>query len=285
MRYRTQAAAARPGLPCGGDLSGYLNARASAPAGQPADARRTPPVARSLSRSRPQRWCRPVGRRGGGRGDGRGGGGGRGLARSSAWGGRFGDVARAGSRVMRAMRAFGFGFGGSVATRAYGAVIRTDGRMMGCRCLASARVVREEERKDKNEKTRGRRGGASAGGGGADKRPCLRDVQGEDRRRARHRARHQSPPPPPPPSPRTPQPRVRESEQASERRCARARERARLPRVRPGAGQPRRNAGTAGGTAGQRAGRLPGARTLRITGRKGVTSKVPPVIARGVITM
>ena len=49
------------------------------------------------------------------RGDGRGGG--VGLARSRAWGGRFGDVARAGSRVMRSMRAsfgFGFGFGGSV---------------------------------------------------------------------------------------------------------------------------------------------------------------------------
>ena len=114
-RYRTQAAAARPGLPCGGDLSGHLNAGASAPAGQPADTRRTPSVARSLSRSRPRRWCRPVGRRGDGRGDGRGGGRGVGLARSSAWGGRFGDVARAGSRVMRAMRAlFGFGFGGSV---------------------------------------------------------------------------------------------------------------------------------------------------------------------------
>ena len=27
-------------------------------------------------------------------------------------------------------------------------------------------------------------------GGGADKRPCLRAVRGEDRRRARHRARH-----------------------------------------------------------------------------------------------
>ena len=49
------------------------------------------------------------------RGDGRGGG--VGLARSRAWGGGFGDVARAGSRVMRPMRAsfgFGFGFGGSV---------------------------------------------------------------------------------------------------------------------------------------------------------------------------
>ena len=47
------------------------------------------------------------------RGDDRGGG--VGLARSRAWGGRFGDVARAGSRVMRSMRAsFGFGFGGSV---------------------------------------------------------------------------------------------------------------------------------------------------------------------------
>ena len=108
-----------PDLPCGGDLSGHLNAGASAPAGQPADARRTPPVARSLSRSRPRRWCRPVGRRGDGRGDGRGGGrgGGRGvgLACSRAWGGRFGDITCAGSRVMRAMRAsFGFGFGGSV---------------------------------------------------------------------------------------------------------------------------------------------------------------------------
>ena len=50
-------------------------------------------------------------RRGGGRG------GGVGLARSRAWGGGFGDVARAGLRVMRSMRAsfgFGFGFGGSV---------------------------------------------------------------------------------------------------------------------------------------------------------------------------
>ena len=49
------------------------------------------------------------------RGDGRGGG--VGLARSRAWGGGFGDVARVGSRVMRSMRAsfgFGFGFGGSV---------------------------------------------------------------------------------------------------------------------------------------------------------------------------
>ena len=84
-RDRTQSAAARPGLPCGGDLSGHLNAGVSAPAGQPADARRTPPVARSLSRSRPRRWCRPVGRRGHGRGGGRGGGRGVGLARSRAW--------------------------------------------------------------------------------------------------------------------------------------------------------------------------------------------------------
>ena len=50
-------------------------------------------------------------RRGGGRG------GGVGLARSRAWGGRFGDVACAGLRVIRPMRAsfgFGFGFDGSV---------------------------------------------------------------------------------------------------------------------------------------------------------------------------
>ena len=47
------------------------------------------------------------------RGDGRDVG--VGLARSRAWGGRFGDITHAGSRVMRAMRApFGFGFGGSV---------------------------------------------------------------------------------------------------------------------------------------------------------------------------
>ena len=149
------------------------------------------------------------------RGDGRGGG--VGLARSRAWGGGFGDVARAGSRVMRSMRAsfgFGFGFGGSVrrgtaaaachpklasscrrvamsplgglglglarsrggggggggdASRARAMRRHPDGWAddggAAVRCLARARVVREEdEREDKNEKTRGRRGDASAGG-------------------------------------------------------------------------------------------------------------------------
>ena len=71
-RYLTQAAAARPISPCGGDPSGHVNAGASPPADQPAGTRRTPSVALSLSRSRPRRWCRPVGRRGDGRGDGRG---------------------------------------------------------------------------------------------------------------------------------------------------------------------------------------------------------------------
>ena len=87
-RYRTQPPAPRPISPCGGDLSGRLNAGASAPAGQPANVRRTPPVARSLSRSRSRRWCRPVGRRDGGRVVG----GGVGLAHSRAWGGWFGGV-------------------------------------------------------------------------------------------------------------------------------------------------------------------------------------------------
>ena len=39
------------------------------------------------------------------------------------------------------------------------------------------------------------------------------------------------------------------------------------------------------GRRDSRAGRLPGAHTLRITGRKGVASQVPPVILRGFITL
>ena len=93
--------------------------RRSLPVRRPTPAGRRPSLARSRDRGRGVGWCHPVGRRGGGRGDGRGDGRGGargvGLARSRAWGGRFGDVARGGSRVMRAMCAlFGFGFGGSV---------------------------------------------------------------------------------------------------------------------------------------------------------------------------
>ena len=72
------------------------------------------------------------------RGDGRGGG--VGLARSRVWGVGFGDVARAGLRVMRSMRAsfgFGFGFGGSVrrgtAAAACGVVVSS------CRYVAAGR--------------------------------------------------------------------------------------------------------------------------------------------------
>ena len=39
------------------------------------------------------------------------------------------------------------------------------------------------------------------------------------------------------------------------------------------------------GRRDSRAGRLPGAHTLRITGRKGVASQVPPVMSRGFITL
>ena len=52
---------------------------------------------------------------------------------------------------MRAMRAlFGFGFGGSVATRAQGAVIRTDGRMMGV--PLSRQRARRERGREKGQK-------------------------------------------------------------------------------------------------------------------------------------
>ena len=54
--------------------------------------------------------------------------------------------------------------GASRSARAQCAVIRTDGQMMGVQCLARVRVVREDEREDKNKKMRGRHGGASAGG-------------------------------------------------------------------------------------------------------------------------
>ena len=78
----------------------------------------------------------------------------------------------------------------------------SSGRMggrWGCRCLAHARVVKEGEKEDKNEKTRGRRGGASAAGaeltsarvcGGAGGRiatTCLINRQRRRRRRRRRR--------------------------------------------------------------------------------------------------